>query len=119
MATRARAPYDGSAVTNGPDMNHHPTREADWRPCRHHLFELYEAVTPNARHRIRWRIAEVIWERIKADADLGCEWEDTYPNGDRWQRHPTRTLLGQHVDLVPDGGPTVQITITSDCKPGK
>lgn len=92
----------------------HTDRPADdtWTPCRHHLYELWAAVRPQYRDRVRWRIPGVLWERMKEDPELSCDWMDTVVRGTL-----VRTLLGQRVDLIPDGGTAVQIVITDACKP--
>jgi hypothetical protein len=101
-------------VTDGPNMNHHDTDP--WLPCRRHLYETYEAILPRFRDRARWRVSTVIWERLKKDHDLACEWTDGYRSG---ARRYSRTLLGMPVDLIPDGGPTVQLILNTECQPAR
>lgn len=100
-------------MTDGPNMNHHDTDP--WTPCRRHLFETYEAILPRFRGRARWRISQAVWDRLKKDHDLAVDWTDGYRRSG--QTAYIRSLLGLPVDLIPDGGPTVQIVITADCRP--
>jgi hypothetical protein len=90
-------------------MTHHTTRAALWTPCRRHLFETLSAVTPQHRARARWRISADLWERIKADPDLRCDWFEG-PRG--------KVMLGQPVDVTEAGPAFPEIYVRVDCHPG-
>jgi hypothetical protein len=105
--------YDGTGVTDGPNMAARTTDPVPWTPCRRHLFETWAAIAPQHRHRANWRIPTHIWERIKTDPDMRCDWLEQ-PG---LPAPHTRTLLGLPVTLAARGLDRPEITLPANCKP--
>lgn len=69
------------------------------------IYRAFAAVHPHAVHTARWRVGTAMWEVIRADDTMRCDWLQTRGVPAR------RIMLGLPVDLDTDDPQRCELTV--------